>query len=92
MNATAPQTFDDLVKLCLSLQERCQRLQELVCNTPRLHRKDLMRRYGISEDTLDRWLKRGLLPPPIRIRGKLWRPEDLEAMEEAGQLPCPVSS
>jgi DNA-binding transcriptional MerR regulator len=51
-----------------------------------------MRRYGISEDTLDRWLKRGLLPPPIRIRGKLWRPEDLEAMEEAGQLPCPVSS
>ena len=80
-----PTTFPELV-------EAVQRLQALVLNTPRLHRKDLMARYGLSEATLHRWLRRHRIPRPIRFSGPLWRLEDLEAAEEAGQLPCPVSS
>lgn len=68
-----------------------QRLQELVLKVPRLHRKDLMVRYGLSEATLHRWLRGHKLPRPIRFTGPLWRLEDLEAAEKAGQLPCPVS-
>ncbi|MGO8839483.1 MAG: helix-turn-helix transcriptional regulator [Limisphaerales bacterium] len=80
-----PMTFQDLV-------EAVQRLQELVLSRPRLHRKDLMTRYGISEATLHRLLRRHKLPRPVRFSGPLWRLEDLEAAEKAGQLPCPVSS
>jgi len=67
-------------------------LKELVLNAPRLHRKDLLVRYGIAESTLHRWLRRGWLPEPIRIAGPVWRLADLEAAERAGQLPRPVSA
>jgi predicted DNA-binding transcriptional regulator AlpA len=77
-------TFDELV-------QAVQRLQALVLNTPRLHRKDLMVRYGLSEATLHRWLRQQKIPRPIRFSGPLWRLEDLEEAEQAGQLPCPVS-
>jgi predicted DNA-binding transcriptional regulator AlpA len=50
-----------------------------------------MARYGFSEATLHRKLRRGELPRPIRFSGPLWRLEDLEEAEKAGQLPCPVS-
>jgi predicted DNA-binding transcriptional regulator AlpA len=90
MSDTMPQTFDDLVKFCLGLQERCQRLQELVLNTPRLHRKDICRRYGWSDSTFFRKQRVGKIPPPVEL-GHIWRLEDIEAAEKAGQLPCPVS-
>jgi predicted DNA-binding transcriptional regulator AlpA len=64
-------------------------LKEAVLNQPRLHRKDLMLRYGWSESTLHRNLRRGLLPKPVRFSGPLWRPQDLEQAELAGQLPKP---
>jgi predicted DNA-binding transcriptional regulator AlpA len=60
-------------------------------NLPRLHRKDLMQRYGISEPTLHRWIRKGLLPEPVRFSGPLWTLADLEAREMAGRLPRPVS-
>lgn len=59
---------------------------------PRLHRKDLMLRYGISEATLHRWIRRGLLPAPVRFTGPLWRLVDLEAAELSGRLPRPAST
>jgi predicted DNA-binding transcriptional regulator AlpA len=58
---------------------------------PRLHLKDLQRRYGWCERTIYRMLERGKLPTPIRFTGPLWRLEDLEAAELAGQIPRPVS-
>lgn len=91
MTIIVPQTFDEVVKLCMLLQERCQRLQELVLNTPRLHRKDICRRYGWSDSTFFRKKDAGKIPPPVEL-GHLWRLEDLEEAEKVGQLPCPVSS
>lgn len=61
-------------------------------NTPRLHPKDIMRRYNISEATLYRWIRKKLLPRPRRITGRLWTLADLEKAERSGQLPCPVSA
>ena len=90
--AATTMTLDELARGFQTLQEAMQRIQRLVLNVPRLHRKDLMRRYGISEDTLDRWIKRGLIPAPIRLGGQaLWRLEDVEAAESGGRLPRPVS-
>ena len=72
------------------LQAEVAELREAIMNTPRLHVKDVQRRYGISEVTVYRWLRDGVLPPPIRFNGSLWRPEDLVAAEKAGQLsPAP---
>ena len=65
-------------------------LREMIANQPRLHRKDLMVRYGCSEATLHRWMRNERLPAPIRFRGPLWRLGDLEAAEQAGRLPLPV--
>jgi predicted DNA-binding transcriptional regulator AlpA len=66
-------------------------LHALVNNQPRLHPKDLMQRYGIGKSTLYRWLDSGVLPPPVRIGGPLWRLADLEAAEKAGRIR-PVSA
>jgi predicted DNA-binding transcriptional regulator AlpA len=68
------------------------RLQELIISTPRLHRKELMLRYGCSESTLHRWIRKNLLPAPVRFTGPLWRLADLEAAEASGQLPRPDSA
>lgn len=74
------------------LAAQLARLQELITNTPRLHRKELMLRYGCSESTLHRWIRKNLLPRPIRFTGPLWNLADLEAAEASGQLPRPVSA
>ena len=84
-------TIEELSGAYQTLLETVQRLQRAVLGVPRLHRKDIMARYGWTKSTLDR--HRHLLPKPIRFGGQpLWRLEDLEAAETAGQLPCPVSS
>ncbi len=84
-------TMAELVETVQRLQKSLQTIQELVSNRPRLHRKDVCLRYGISEATLDRWVKKQLIPAPVRLGGPVWRTEDLEAAETAGQLPCPAS-
>jgi predicted DNA-binding transcriptional regulator AlpA len=61
-------------------------------NTPRLHRKDLCRRYGVSLPTIHRWMRRGLLPRPVQFSGPLWPLADILAAEAAGRLPCPKSA
>ena len=66
-------------------------LRQEVLNTPRLHLKDLCRRYGWSERTVYRMLRRGKLPRPIRFSGSIWRLEDLQKAEMSGQLPPPAS-
>jgi len=76
----------------LTLQEFAAELQALrraVFNQPRLHPKDVQRRYGWSKATLYRKMRQ--LPRPIRFSGPMWRLEDLEQAELSGQLPCPVS-
>lgn len=68
-----------------ALAVEIERLKELI-STPRLHRSDVMIRYGISEPTLHRWVKRGRLPRPRRVTGPIWSLADLEAGEKAGQI------
>ena len=74
-----------------TLEARIDRLEQLVNNVARLHRKELMVRYGISEATFHRWVRAGRLPAPIRLGGPLWRLIDLEAYELCGRVPRPVS-
>ncbi len=64
-----------------------QELQEAVLNQPRLHLKDIERRYGWSRATVYRKLKRGILPKPIRFNGSLWRLKDLMEAENSRRLP-----
>ena len=66
-------------------------LRRLVLNVPRLHRKDLQRRYGVSAATITRWLRGQRLPRPRRIVGPLWSLADLEAWELRGHGLRPVS-
>jgi len=56
-------------------------------NQPRIHIKDLERRYGKGDRTIRRWIKRKILPKPIRFTGPMWRLEDLEKAEAAGRIP-----
>jgi hypothetical protein len=38
-------------------------------------RRDLARRYQVTERTIDRWTAAGILPPPLRVlRFKFWPP------------------
>ena len=76
----------------VSLAKRLEDLERAILNTPRLHRKDLLLRYGVSECTLHRWIRKGKLPRAVRISGPLWTVGSLEQAEKAGQLPAPVSS
>ena len=64
-----------------------ERLERLLANTPRLHVKDVLARYGWSSSTLYRRLKARRFPRPVHQVGSLWRLEDLERAELAGQLP-----
>ena len=46
----------------------------------------LIERYGISPMTLWRWVKRGLLPPPIRLgRKKYYERREVEARLSSGE-------
>jgi predicted DNA-binding transcriptional regulator AlpA len=64
----------------------------LVNNVARLHRKEVMLRYGITKSTFHRWAAAGRLPVPVRFGGPLYRVIDLEKAESAGQLPRPMSA
>jgi DNA-binding transcriptional MerR regulator len=48
---------------------------------------DLLRdRYGLSEVTIYRWTKRGLLPPPIRLgRTNYYARDEVEARLTRGE-------
>jgi len=73
-----------------NLEERLVKLERLVLNEPRLHRKEVMQRYSIGKSTLHRWLRAGRLPAPVRLCGPLWRIQDLEQAEQTGRLsPLP---
>ena len=90
---TLPATRPCLTVTLQSITLRLERLENCLGNVARLHRKELMQRYGISECTFHRWVRAGRLPPPAtRICGPLWRITDIEAAELAGQLPCPKSA
>jgi DNA-binding transcriptional MerR regulator len=51
----------------------------------RLHSISALRaRYGRSTKTFDRWVKQGILPEPVRIRGhRYWYEADLVRLERA---------
>jgi predicted DNA-binding transcriptional regulator AlpA len=72
-----------------SLADQVDALRRALLNQPRLHVKDVLRRYGISKATLYRRLDRHRFPKPVRFTGPLWRLEDLERAEATGQLPRP---
>ena len=74
-----------------SLAAQVEALRRALLNQPRLHVKDVLRRYGISKATLYRRRRRGLFPKPVRFCGPLWRLDDLERAETSGQLSRPVS-
>jgi len=84
MPPKAPQTMQEFAN-------ELQALRRAVFNQPRLHAKDIQRRYGISKATFYRMMRREMLPRAIRFTGPMWRLEDLEEAEKTGQLPCPVS-
>jgi len=93
MSQATTLSLEELAEGYLTLKETVQRLQRLVLNVPRLHKKDIQNRYGWDRTTLDRKIARGHFPAPIRFGGHpVWRLEDLEAAESAGQLPRPVSA
>lgn len=50
--------------------------------------RPLAQQLGIGNSTLWRWVKKGILPPPIRIGGIAgWRPSDIETtLEKARQV------
>jgi predicted DNA-binding transcriptional regulator AlpA len=52
-----------------------------------ISKSDIRSEFGISKSTLDRWIKLGLWPKPIKIAGTtLWRRSDIEYfLEQAAQ-------
>lgn len=76
-----------------SLAARLARVEDLVNNVARLHRKEICQRYGWSDRNFYRKQRAGVLPAPIcHDVGRLWRLSDLEAMEQSGRLPRPKSA
>ena len=75
-----------------SIEARLARLEDLLNNVARLHRKEVMQRYGFSSSTFHRLKRAGRLPVPIQLGGQLYRLVDLEAFEQTGQLPRPLSA
>jgi predicted DNA-binding transcriptional regulator AlpA len=48
----------------------------------KLQLRDLCDRYGVSDKTIDRWTKDGILPRPLKINGyRYWDRDEVEAME-----------
>ena len=56
-----------------------------------LNTKRVRNRYGdISDRTVDRWVKAGVLPPPDYINGqRFWAEEQLDAQDEARRNKLP---
>ena len=45
--------------------------------------KPVCDRYGISAQTVDRWLERGLLPEPMRVRRyRYWSESELDEFDQ----------
>ena len=75
------------------LSRHVRLLEHAVRGFQRLHLKDVLNRYGWGRSTLYRKLSAGQIPRPVRLGGQpIWRLEDLEEAELAGQLPAPVSA
>ena len=67
-------------------------LKQAVFGQPRLRIEDLQHRYGWSRTTVFRRIRDGSIPPPLHFPGQpVWRLEDVEKAELAGQLPPPAS-
>ena len=48
----------------------------------------MCKRYAVTDRTIDRWLKLGILPEPLRInRYRYWRVADLERFERERVSP-----
>lgn len=48
--------------------------------------RSLAQQLGIGHSTLWRWVKKGILPPPIRIGGIAgWRYKDIEELVESAR-------
>lgn len=93
MTATATMSPEELTQAYWTLQGTVQRLQEALGKLRRLHRKDILVRYGWSESTLERRIREGRFPRAVSLGGHpFWRLEDLEAAEIGGQIPRPVSA
>jgi predicted DNA-binding transcriptional regulator AlpA len=51
-----------------------------------LSRRDVADMFGVSPETVGEWVRRGLLPSPLRIGRKLfWTPEAIAALLEGGR-------
>jgi DNA-binding transcriptional MerR regulator len=51
----------------------------------RLAIRKVRERYDVCGRTIDRWLEKGILPPPIFVRGRrYWELSALEQAERAG--------
>lgn len=67
--------------------ERLLALIEILLNKPCITRKDLARRYGRTDRTVDTWKADGTLPPPKWFHGPLWTPAQIaEAEANAGKV------
>lgn len=63
---------------------RLSALVEIIAAKPTLSRKDLARRYGKDDGTIDRWHADGTLPAARYLRGcpfPFWTPAEIEANE-----------
>ncbi len=50
--------------------------------TRKLTSRALRQRYGVVDRTIDRWVKAGILPEPMRInRIRYWDEADIEQLE-----------
>lgn len=59
-------------------------LVEIIMSRPLLRRKDLARRYGVDDATIDRWHSNRTLPPGFYLPGTRfpqWRPCDIYEYE-----------
>ena len=61
-------------------------LVEIMQSIPVLTRKDLARRYGVSERTIDRMRADGTLPKPKYLHGPFWRPIDIAQAESEDRV------
>ena len=69
------------------------KLVELIAARPLLTRKDIAARYGVSLRTVDRWHREGKLPAPTWMRGPMWKPADLEQLENSNDTgPAPADN
>jgi predicted DNA-binding transcriptional regulator AlpA len=48
--------------------------------------RSVCERYDVTDRTVDRWVEKGILPPPVRINGlRYWHQHELEQRERGFQ-------